>query len=89
MPIPSQAEINAFVAEHGPYRLECVGLCFRDDFDGVKELPSDWDGVHEVQSLRDSLSTYDDKGDPPPGYSVLDWATHIGLCPWCKAEGRE
>jgi hypothetical protein len=87
MPIPTQSDLDKFVREHGPYRLGCSGGCTRDDFDGVKELPSDWQDIGEVQSLKNSLTTYEteDDGDPPPGYSVMDWETHRGICPDCAA----
>lgn len=85
MPAPTQAELSKFIGEYGLYRLGCSN-CFRDDFDGVKELPSDWEGISEVQSLKEALTTYEDEEDgvPPDNYSVLDWQTHIGLCPECR-----
>lgn len=86
MPVPSQAELDEFIRKHGRYRLGCYGGCFRDDFDGVKELPRDWQDIHEKQSLKDALTTYEteEDGDPPKGYSVMDWETHVGLCPECQ-----
>lgn len=88
MPIPTDADLEAFIATHGPYRLGCRGGCFRDDFDGVKELPTDWVGISEERSLREALSTYEDEGDPDPpeGYRLCDWETHLGWCPNCKDE---
>ncbi len=85
MPVPTDKEVYEFILKYGQYRLGCIN-CFRDDFDGVKELPSDWDGIYEFQSLKKALSTYDDEGDPDPpiGYSILDWYTHLGDCPRCK-----
>ncbi len=86
MPKPTQAELDEFIRKNGPYRLGCSGGCFRDDFDGVKELPADWKDIFEVRTLADALTTYEDDedGDPPPGYSVMDWETHRGLCPNCQ-----
>jgi hypothetical protein len=84
MPIPTQAELDEFIKEHGPYRLGCGGGCFRDDFDGVKELPADWEDIREERSLKDALTTYDDPDDEPPGFSISDWETHFGLCPDCQ-----
>jgi len=86
MPIPSETDLAEYIEKHGRYRLRCVD-CFREDFDGIKELPSDWEGVHEFQSLKNALSTYDDNGDPeePPGFNVSDWETHRGTCPSCLA----
>lgn len=85
MPKPSQSELDKFIREHGPYRLGCSN-CFRDDFDGVKALPTDWKDVCEKQSLTAALTTYESEedGEPPAGYSVLDWETHVGLCPECN-----
>jgi hypothetical protein len=87
MPVPTDEEVDEFIRDHGPYRVACDN-CDRDDFDGVKVLP-DWgeDGdPGEVQSLRAALSTYDEPGDPDPprGYCVLDWFTHLGTCPDCQ-----
>lgn len=59
MPVPSQIEIEEFIREHGHSRLGCSGGCNRDDFDGVKELPNDWEDIGEVRSLKDALSTYE------------------------------
>ena len=50
-------------------RLGCFD-CDRDDFDGIPEIPDDWEGVGEA----------DDSG------SVFDWQTHFGLCPDCQEE---
>jgi len=87
MPIPTDKKLEEQIEKHGRYRLACDS-CFREDFDGVKELPSDWTGIREFQSLKASMSTYDELGDPdePPGFSVLDWQTHFGLCPDCQKD---
>lgn len=75
-------------------RLEC-SECFRDDMDGVTEvelqaaIAAGWQNVHEWQSYEDAITTYDDPADEPPGYSVLDWSTHVGLCPECAREEEE
>lgn len=75
---------------NGTIRLAC-SACNRDDMDGVMEEDLEaakvagWRSVIEVQSYEDSIKTYEDEEDPPPGYSVLDWYTHIGLCPECSA----
>lgn len=86
MPVPTAADLAEFIRDHGPYRLACEGGCLRDDFNGVKELPSDWTGIYEYQTLKEALSTYEDDGDPDPpeGYSVMDWETHRGTCPNCR-----
>ena len=66
-------------------RLACM-LCDRQDFDGIspKELAraiaSGWQEVGRVQTYAEASRTYI---DPPPGYSVFDWWTHLGWCPEC------
>ncbi len=86
MPLAKDAEVAEHIEKHGPIRLGCRN-CFREDMDGIRLFPGDWEDIGEAQSLRDSLSTYDgnDYDDPPPpGYSVLDWWTHLGNCPECR-----
>jgi hypothetical protein len=75
---------------------DCVRLacreCARDDMDGITPgqleaaLAAGWQNVSEFQSYEESCRTYELHETPPPGYSVLDWYTHIGLCPRCAAE---
>lgn len=63
----------------GSIRLACR-YCDRDDFDYVETLPTDWHDVHDVQTLEESLRPVhpDDATS-----SVLDWFTHVGVCPDC------
>ena len=86
MPLATDDEVATHILKRGSIRLACLGGCFRDDHDGIWVLPSDWTDIEEVQSLQDSLSVYDDDDDDPapPGYSVMDWETHAGLCPDCQ-----
>lgn len=68
-------------------RLACM-FCERDDFDGVDAVPADWLSVEEVQSYEASLRVIDfyQQGNQE---SVLDWFTHLGVCPECyEAEIR-
>ncbi len=62
-------------------RLGCT-YCDRSDFDGVDALPEDWEDIHEVRSLEEAKREvlFDDNSR-----SVLDWQTHLGMCPECKA----
>lgn len=85
MPLATQEEVAEYEREYGPIRLAC-NSCEREDFDGVRLLPGDWEDIGEVQSLQAALSVYDDtEEDPEPrGYSVLDWWTHLGTCPECQ-----
>ena len=64
----------------GNIRIAC-GSCDRSDFDGVGQIPTDWEDVEEVQSLEQSRREIDvdDKSESP-----FDWYTHIGTCPSCQ-----
>lgn len=75
---------------------QCVRLgcyeCSRDDCDGITpeelhrlETVGGWQEVQEVQLYEDAILVYDNPADAPAGWSVLDWETHIGLCPDCQA----
>lgn len=61
-------------------RLGCH-RCDRDDYDGDSAMPTDWDDIHEVQSLEASRKEGAD-GDESP----FDWHTHLGTCPDCREE---
>ncbi|MFO0887565.1 MAG: hypothetical protein U0790_00300 [Isosphaeraceae bacterium] len=72
-------------------RLGCDD-CDRDDRDFITpaELAEcrreGWTGIRRVQAYRQAIKIYDQPILEPPGYSVLDWETHMGLCPECTAE---
>lgn len=84
MPKPTTKHMASFTKERGRYRLGCTN-CDREDFDGVKSLPKDWQDIGRIQSLKESMTTYETlrDGEPPKGYSAMDWWTHLGLCPDC------
>lgn len=88
MPLATDEEVAKFTSDYGPIRLGCRGMCFRDDYDGVRLLPGDWKNIEEVQTLRASLSVYEthEDDDPPPGFDLMDWETHKGWCPDCEAD---
>ena len=68
-------------------RLECSECDEQHDGITPEELAQlGWSDVREIQSYEEACRTYDDPADEPPGYSVLDWQTHIGLCPECAKE---
>ena len=75
-------------------RLAC-SVCFRDDMDGITRaeltaaIEDGWRDVDKVQSYEDSIKVHDDPDEAPPGYSVFDWYTHIGLCPECAVEDEQ
>jgi len=69
----------------GTIRLGCL-YCDRTDFDGVDQLPTDWEDIDEVQSCEEAIREVppDDKRR-----SVLDWETHLGVCPDCRQINEE
>ena len=64
----------------GQIRLGCI-LCYRDDFDEIDELPTDWEDIDEVQSYEASIQEV--QADDPNG-DVTFWETHVGICPDCQ-----
>lgn len=65
-------------------RLACR-MCDRDDFDQVAAVPLSWFDVQEVQTYEAALQRVD-PNHPAESVSVLDWFTHLGVCPECYAE---
>ena len=65
----------------GKIRLGCA-CCDREDFDGIELLPTDWIDVDEVRSFEEATRQvdWDDQSR-----SMLDWQTHLGVCPECQA----
>lgn len=63
-------------------RLACR-FCDRSDFDGIDAVPPDWFSVDTVQSYEESLKSVDCWD---ANASVLDWYTHLGVCPECQVE---
>ena len=61
-------------------RLGCL-YCDRTDYDGVNELPAGWEDIHEIQSVEEA---YRPVTEEEPQRSVLDWETHLGVCPECQ-----
>jgi hypothetical protein len=62
-----------------------------DEFDGITEeelaaliAKGEWQDIEENQTYAESISTFEPDRKPPPGWSVLVWFTHIGLCPDCR-----
>ena len=71
----------------GKIRLACM-FCDREDFDGVDAVPADWFSVDEAQTYEASVRTID-MNHSDNRESVLDWFTHLGVCPECyEAEIR-
>lgn len=65
----------------GKIRLACRH-CDTKEYDLVDEIPADWDDIEEVQSLSASLEEVPSGDD---SRSVLEWYTHLGICPECRA----
>jgi hypothetical protein len=61
-------------------RLSCR-FCDRNDYDGINVLPPDWFAVDEVQTYEQSIRPADPADS---SNSVLDWYTHLGVCPECQ-----
>lgn len=82
-PDPSPTDQVASVPEQnrGRIRLGCYS-CDRNDFDGVDELPGDWEDIVPVQSWEEAISPVESDSDD--GRSALDWQTHLGTCPDCE-----
>ncbi len=55
-------------------RLSC-NYCDREDFDGINEIPADWDNVEFVRTQAENEADEEDSS----------WWTHIGTCPDCAA----
>lgn len=68
----------------GNIRLACM-FCDRSDFDGVPEIPLDWFDVQEIQSFEASRMSVDFH-HPDKSVSVLEWYTHLGVCPECYVD---
>lgn len=62
----------------GTIRLACL-LCDDERFDGIDEIPADWQDVDEVQSYEAATAEVDFESDCS---SV--WWTHLGVCPDCQ-----
>jgi hypothetical protein len=65
----------------GKIRLACTE-CEREDYDGVDNIPPDWVDVYEVQSYEESCREIDPSDSKK---SVIEWYTHLGCCPECRA----
>ena len=77
---------------HRCVRLACE-FCDRDDCDWMThdELEDclwigGWTAIQQFQDLEFSQEIYEDLDEAPEGWSVLDWYTHLGICPDCQNE---
>ena len=73
-------------------RLACCH-CDRRDMDGItpsklrKLIRHGWEDVDRYQTYRQACRVYRNPAREPPGYSILDWWTHLGTCPDCVQAG--
>jgi hypothetical protein len=80
------SEAAEVVASGRVVRLGCID-CDRADFEWITReelvaaVAAGWEGVEEVQSLRDSM-------DPNLSGGRATWETHLGYCPPC-ARGED
>jgi hypothetical protein len=65
----------------GKIRLACM-YCDTEEFDGVDSIPDGWINVEFYQSYEESLVEVPTEN--ANGKSVLDWYTHLGVCPKCN-----
>ena len=79
------------MSERKTIRLACM-VCDRQDFDGItaeelrEAIRSGWQEVERVQTYQQSCRTFKDAEKEPPGFSALEWWTHLGYCPNCAPE---
>jgi hypothetical protein len=98
--MPDDKDLDAFGDLFDPAKVleESHGLVVRlrcdecgKEHDGISQvelsalIADGWQDVQEVQDYVASCRTYLD-GREPPGYSALDWETHLGTCPECAKE---
>ncbi len=64
--------------------------CDIDEFDGITEAElaeliarAEWQGIEESRRYEQACRTFGSDEKTPPGWSVFDWFTHIGICPGC------
>lgn len=64
----------------GKIRLGCT-YCDNQDYFDVDALPNDWQDIAEVRPYAEACKpvAIDDQSR-----SVMDWQTHLGICPDCK-----
>ena len=64
-------------------RLACSD-CDTEECNGIFEIPASWKDVTEVQS---SVAAFAEVPAADKTRSVMQWYTHLGLCPMCQKEG--
>jgi len=62
------------------FRLGCIH-CDRNDFDGIEQIPTDWQTVFPVQLWETSVKPFELSRQTS---SIFAWETHLGVCPACS-----
>lgn len=70
---------------NGRIRLGCH---FCDaELDGIDYIPAEWTEVEEIRSFEQAIEPIPDGQDRNKyGDTVVDWETHVGVCPECQTE---
>lgn len=56
-------------------------------FDGIDDVPPGWSEVEEIRSYERAIEPIPDGQDRNKyGDTVVDWETHVGVCPECQEE---
>ena len=68
---------------NGEIRLGCH-YCDAE-LDGIDRVPSGWTEVEEIRSYERAIEPIPDGQDRNKyGDTVVDWETHVGICPDCQ-----
>jgi hypothetical protein len=70
---------------NGRIRLGCH-YCDAE-LDGIDHIPADWTEVEEIRSFEQAIERIPDGQDRNKyGDTIVDWETHVGVCPECQTE---
>ena len=70
---------------NGRIRLSChyCGI----ELDGINCVPPEWTEVEEIRSYEQAIEPIPDGQDRNKyGDTLVDWETHMGVCPECQRE---
>ena len=69
----------------GRIRLGCY-YCDAE-LDGIDSVPPGWTEVEEIRSYEQAIEPVPDgQARNKYGDTVVDWETHVGVCPDCREE---
>ena len=72
--------------DDGEVRIQCKEC--DNQHDEVLGLPPNWTEIEWMRSFERATAECDTGRPNNWGDSVMDWQTHLGLCPDCQAEGN-